>query len=133
MVKREKMPTRVRIGLVWTLLGVLGFAYLMAPWADLVATILVLGIAPPATLFAVVYGFTVSWWETTIGRAMLISSTGLALLVDISLVYKWLGDDYALRDVVRLFVFALVFLGACYKFAALVREKWLVRRGERLR
>ncbi len=34
------------------------------------------------------------------------SSLGLAFLIDISLAYKAFGDNYALRDVVRLSVYA---------------------------
>lgn len=89
---------------------------------DDLAFVLVAGIAPPATLFALLYTFTRPWWTTMIGRAMLISSTGLALLVDISLLYRWLGDDYALRDAVRLTVFWVVCAGAWWKFGALVRR-----------
>lgn len=99
--------------------------------ADTIALMLVIGTAPPATLFALVYGFTTPWWRTMIGRALLISSTGLALLVDISLLYQWLGDQYALRDVVRLMVYAFIFLGAWLKLASLATEKYRAYRARR--
>ena len=92
--------------------------------ADLAAVLLVLAAAPPATLFPLCYGWIARgvWWRSPAGRALMTSSTALALLIDISLVYQWLGDDYALRDVVRLTVFALVALGAWLKFGALIYE-----------
>jgi hypothetical protein len=125
------MPLRTKVGLLWGLLGIVCFSAALTPWADTASIILVLLVAPPATLFAIIYGFTVPWWQTVIGRAMLVSSTGLALLVDISLLYNWLGDDYAARDVVRLSVFTIICLGAWWKFAALVREKLAARRDHR--
>jgi len=54
------------------------------------------------------------------------SDLGLALLVDISLAYKAFGDDYALRDVVRLSVYAIVLAGVLFATGALIaalREK----------
>jgi hypothetical protein len=125
------MPLTTKLRALWLIVAVILGAWLLSPWADVVALILVAGIAPPATLFAIIYGFTVPWWQTLIGRAMLVSSAGLALLVDISLLYQWLGDDYAQRDTVRLAVFGLVFLGAWFKFLALMLEKWRAHRGNR--
>src|SRR5690242_7181820 len=91
--------------------------------ADTAAVLLVLSAAPPATLFPLIYGFTVRWWTFPIGRALMVSSSALGLLVDISLLYNWLGDDYALRDVVRLTVFALISAGAWLKLVAILLEK----------
>lgn len=96
--------------------------------ADIAAVVLVAATAPAATLFAIIYGFTTPWWRTAIGRALLVSSTALALLVDISLLYKVFGDNYVLRDAVRLTVYALVCAGAWLKLAALVVEKVRARR-----
>lgn len=97
---------------------------------DTAAVLLVVSAAPPATLFPLIYGFTVRWWTFPIGRALMVSSTALGLLVDISLAYQWLGDDYYLRDVVRLTVFSLISLGAWLKLVAILLEK---RRGRRAR
>ena len=98
--------------------------------ADALAVLLVVIAAPAATLFPPCYAYIARgvWYRTPAGRALMTSSTALALLIDISLAYQWLGDDYALRDVVRLTVFALVALGAWLKFGALVYE-W--RRGRK--
>lgn len=100
-----------------------GLSLALTPWADLVAIIVVVGIAATSSTFAVVYATTRPWWTTTIGRAMLISSSGLALLTDIALLYNFLGDDYALRDAVRLTVYIVILIGSCYKLRALLRER----------
>lgn len=125
------MPLWTKVRLVWAIVFIVVLAIALRPWADTAAVVIVAAIAPPATLFAIIYGFTVPWWETMIGRAMLISSTGLALLVDISLLYQVFGDNYAARDVVRLSVFLIVCAGAWWKFAALVNEKLAARRERR--
>lgn len=96
--------------------------------ADTVALALIVIAAPPATLFPLVLGFTTQWWRRPITRALMTKAVGLALLIDISLVYTWFGDDYALREVVRLTVFALIALGAWMQFGALIAEKRRDRR-----
>ena len=106
-------------------------AWALTPWADAVAIGLVLAIAPFATAFAVVYMLTRPWWTTAIGRAMLVSSLSLALLVDIALLYQWLGDNYALRDAVRLTVYTLILCGAIFKSWALFAPSWLRSRANR--
>jgi hypothetical protein len=100
-------------------------SWALTPWADVVALVLVLALSVPATLFAGVYMFTRPWWTTAIGKAMLVSSMSLALLVDISLLYMWLGDDYWLRDAVRLTVYTLILAGACFKCYALFAPSWM--------
>lgn len=94
--------------------------------ADAAAVWLILAAAPPATLFPVLYAWVARgrWWKHVTGRALMTSSVGLALLIDIFLVYQWLGDDYALRDEVRLAVFAIITAGAyqtCYALVSSTR------------
>jgi hypothetical protein len=96
-----------------------GLSWVLSPWADVVALVLVIAMAPFATLFALAYMLTRPWWTTAIGRAILVSSLSLALLIDISLLYQWLGDDYYFRDAVRLTVFQLILGGILYKCRAL--------------
>ena len=93
---------------------------------DTIALWLVIAAAPPATLFPFFFAWISRgiWWRNPAGRALMTSSTALALLIDISLVYQWLGDDYALRDVVRLTVFALIAAGAWQKLYALLSASW---------
>jgi hypothetical protein len=96
--------------------------------ADLIAVLLVLSAAPAATLFPIFYAFTSPWWRSLTGRALMTSSVGLALLIDISLLYQWLGDDYYLRDHVRLGVYALISAGAWMQLLAFVGAKFRARR-----
>lgn len=77
--------------------------------ADFAAVALVLIASPAITLYWVLFTFQARpWWATPVGRAHFGLVGGLAMLIDISLAYNWLGDDYALRDVVRLFVYAWI-------------------------
>lgn len=90
--------------------------------ADVIALILVLAMAPPATLFPILYAFR-PWWKSLIGRALMTHSVGLALLIDISLLYKAFGDDYPGRDVVRLAVYAVILVGVTGQCIALIRSR----------
>jgi hypothetical protein len=84
-------------------------------------------MAPAATLFPLLYGLTTPWWRSLIGRALMTKAVGLALLIDISLLYTWLGDDYFLRDAVRLTVYGLIFVGVWLQLTALFVEKYRAR------
>ena len=99
--------------------------------ADVLAVLIILAIAPAITSFAVLYSLTSPWYRSMAGWALWWSSTGLALLVDISLIYHWLGENYALRDVVRISVYLWICVGAYLKLGALLREKWRARHGKR--
>ena len=96
--------------------------------ADTAAVWLILAAAPAATLFPFCFAWISRgiWWRNPAGRALMTSSTALMLLIDISLAYQWFGDDYALRDVVRLTVFALIAAGAWQKLYALLSASWHV-------
>lgn len=96
--------------------------------ADTAAVLLIVIAAPAATIFPLWYGLTVRWWTFWIGRALMMSSLGLGLLIDISLVYQWLGDDYFLRDIVRLTVYSIIAAGAWLKLISLAIEKFHARR-----
>lgn len=96
--------------------------------ADTIAVLLVLGMAPPATLFPIIYGITSPWSKTLVGRALMTKAVGMALLIDITLIYNWLGDDYFLRDYVRFIVFLFIFLGTWMQLSALLVELYRARR-----
>lgn len=93
--------------------------------ADDWAFVLVLAMVIPATLGPILYGFFVPWYRHHVGRALLVSWTGLGLLVDISVAYQIWGDDYPGRDAVRLVVFTVILCGLWYKFLIFL---WLSRR-----
>jgi hypothetical protein len=63
------------------------FWYQLALWS----------VAIPATFFPFLYTAWFKWWESTLGRALFIKSTALAVIVDITLLgavwglfYPWL-------------------------------------------
>lgn len=91
---------------------------------DTIAVLLIIAAAPAQTAFVLIYGLTVrGWWKLVTGRALFTKALGLALLIDISVAYHFLGDNYALREVVRLSVFALIAAGAWLQLGALIYEK----------
>lgn len=92
--------------------------------ADMLAVLLVIAAAPAATAFPLCYAWAARgvWYRTPAGRALMTSSTALALLIDISLAYKAFGDEYPGRDVVRLAVYSLIAAGAWLKLGALLYE-----------
>lgn len=99
--------------------------------ADKFALVLLVGIAIVYTWFAFRYSFLARWWRTLIGRALFTSSWGMALLVNISLLYQFFGDNYALRDAVRLTVFSIILAGGAGKVIAFEVERYRDRKALR--
>lgn len=91
--------------------------------SDTAAFLLLCVAAIPCTLFPLVFGLTSPWYRSLIGRALLVKSVGLAMLVDISLAYRIFGAEYQGRDVIRIGVFALITVGAWMQFIAIIRAK----------
>lgn len=101
--------------------------------ADTIALVMVAIMAPFATLNVILYALY-PWYRSLIGWRLMAGDLGLALLIDISLLYKAFGDSYALRDVVRLTVYALVLVGVLFTTCTLIlaqRERRRVRRAVR--
>lgn len=92
--------------------------------ADDWAFALILAMVIPATLGPVLYALFVPWYREHVGRALLVSWTGLGLLVDVSVIYEIFGDNYPGRDIVRFAVFSVILCGLWYKFLVLI---WLAR------
>jgi hypothetical protein len=101
--------------------------------ADAVAIALILGMAIPATIYWFVFVcLTPGWWRTSVGRAMGSMATSMMLLVNISAAYQVFGDDYPLRDVVRLTVFGFIFVALWLKAGAIVHARFKAWRHGRL-
>lgn len=81
--------------------------------------LVIVGILP-ATLFPILYARWFPFWKSTLGRALMTKAVGMALLVDISVLYLIFGDDYFLRELVRLVVFTLVVGGMYWQLAAII-------------
>lgn len=93
-----------------------------------VGDLLVYVAVPGATLFPILYMWAAPWSKSTVGRAIVTSKIGLALLVDLSLVYRFLGPDYPGHDQAVLAAFALIVVGTYLYLLALVREQLGKRR-----
>lgn len=96
--------------------------------ADLAAVALIVLASPAITLYALLFTFHAPWWRTPVGRAHFAMTWGLMLLVDISLAYKAFGDDYVLRDAVRLTVYSLIVAGCWLSLGAWFYERRRARR-----
>lgn len=103
------------------------------PTANQAVQWLVYGAAAASTLFTVLYGFTVPWWHTAIGRALLVSSAALALLLDLSVMYQVFGQNYLARDFIRVTIMVAIFAGTLLKLGALLDEKWAAYKARRRR
>jgi len=98
---------------------------------DKIAVALVVGMTVPATCFPLLYLTFYRWYAQPIGRALMTKAIGLALLVDISVAYMVLGDDYPGREYVRLVVYSLILVGLWYQFIVFLRIKRDTRRIKR--
>lgn len=105
----------------------------LQPTADQMVQWMVYGAAAASTLFTVLYGFTVPWWQTSIGRALLVSSAALALLLDLSVAYQVFGQNYLARDFIRVSIMVAIFVGTLLKLGALLDEKWAAYKARRRR
>lgn len=92
--------------------------------ADSVAFVLVASAALPLNLFPFCLAWFSRgvWYRTSAGLALMVSTTGLAALVDITIAYKVFGGEYPYRDVLRLAVYFWISLGAWLKLGALFYE-----------
>lgn len=74
-----------------------------------------------STLFVLTYPLlSPGWHRTAIGRALLVSSGALALLLDLSLASKVLGPEWFMHHPeIRIGIVWLVALGAALKLTAL--------------
>lgn len=87
---------------------------------DAIAVALIVLAAPAATCFPIVYAFR-PWRDSLIGRALMTKAVGVALLIDLSIAYQILGDNYPGRDYVRLGVYSLIVIGIWFQFIAMIR------------
>lgn len=87
-----------------------------------VSLILIVAGAIPANLFPIFYGFRAPWWRSLLGRALITKATGLALLVDFSLLFSIFGD-YTYRDEARVVVYTIIVAGLWLQFIALLRTQ----------
>lgn len=89
---------------------------------ELIAVALIVVAAPAITGFVVWYGPTAPWWRSPTGRALFTASLALALLIDLSLIYYFIGAD--VPDAVTIVVHGLITAGCWLLFGALAHERY---------
>ncbi|WP_310962159.1 putative phage holin [Nocardioides terrisoli] len=96
-----------------------------------VALWIIVAAAPAATAVPIVYAATARWWRSLIGRAMMTSAVGLALLVDLSLIFHGWSGHLGVKEAIALVVYGIVACGAWLTLFALARTQVLQRREDR--
>lgn len=91
------------------------------------AAVVILAIVP-ANAFPICYARWFPFWKSTLGSALMTKAIGMALLIDVAVLYTIFGDDYFLREVVRIVVYALVVGGMYYQLVAIIG----IRRADRM-
>ena len=77
-----------------------------------------------ASLFTFLYpALSPGWRRTFIGWALLVSSSALALLLDLSVLSKITGGEYLHSGIIRVSITAYIALGASLKLTALLVMK----------
>ena len=80
---------------------------------------LVVVAAISANLFPLVYARR-PWNRSFLGRALMVKAIGLALLIDVTLLYVLFGDDYPFRHVVRAVIYSIVTTGIWMQLLSLM-------------
>lgn len=98
-----------------------------------IAEISLVILAIPVTIFPFLYCWLADWSRYREGRASMVSSTALMLLVDISVINSvWLHIvDPFVALVINELVFIAIFIGSTYKIVSLLRAQLGSRRRER--
>jgi hypothetical protein len=96
----------------------------MIELSDRFVGILIILTVPAALLFPIVYAFTTRWWETLVGKSLLVKSTATLLLMALAMLVRVFEIDPHVAAVLRLIVMALICLGVNMMFVALMKEKW---------
>lgn len=98
--------------------------------ADVVFKWLVTAALPAAVLYPLIYGVSVRWWKSAIGRALMLKACGVLVLLLFSIFFYWFGPDYPFRNEFRIIGASLLCVGLYLALYAMVRE---VRAGRRAR
>lgn len=95
-----------------------------------IGLVLIFAAAVPATVVPVAYGLLLPWWRSWLGRAFMTEATALALVLDLSLAFRyWPGHDTIKGDV-ALAVYALIAAGCWMMLLAFC---WVLTGRSRLR
>ncbi len=92
-------------------------------WGNLLAYL----CFPAVNIFWLLYAWTAPWWKSWSGCAVIISTLGLAALVDASVLFRLLGDDYPGRQQIVLVAFGVITVGTYLYLIAFARVQYLKR------
>jgi hypothetical protein len=76
----------------------------------------------PGTFVPIFYGTQFPWKQFLEGKAVLISSTGLALLIDLAMLFRVIPIPLPVMLVIADAVYLVIFVGVMYKAVALIRN-----------
>jgi hypothetical protein len=107
----------IRFALV-ALLAVIVAGVLSAAPADAIVLWLLIACLPAVNLYPFFYAFR-PWRTTAQGRALMVKALGNVIVIDLSMLYLWLGD-YPGRNQLRIIGFTLFAVGINYLFATLL-------------
>jgi hypothetical protein len=99
--------------------------------ADQIFAHLVYLALPAVTLYPLIYGLTTRWWESWIGRALLVKAIGVFVLIVFSALFQAFGPNYWGRDVVRIGGMVLACIGFYLALFSLIQVKREARRNRR--
>jgi hypothetical protein len=66
-----------------------------------------------------------------VGWALMTAKFGLAMLVDLSLMFRWFGPDYPHREGFLLVAFAVITVGSYLYLAVFLRVQYAAWKGRR--
>lgn len=88
---------------------------------DYFAVMVVIAL-PAAVLYPIVYALNSRWWKTSIGVALLVKATGLAIMLAFTAALLVLGPDYPGRTTIKNVGITLIAVGVWAAFLAMLRE-----------
>jgi len=92
---------------------------------DLLIMLMILAAVVSTNLMPLLYWIGARWWKTVEGQAIMISTTGLALLIDLSLAARVFDLSDRILNPLRVGIFAVIIVGSYWMLAALIRRQYL--------
>lgn len=88
----------------------------------LIGVVIVILLTIPANAVPIFYALKFPWRQFDEGKAVMISTIGLALLVDLALVFRVVPLPLWSRVVIADIVYTVILAGSTYKLVVLIRN-----------
>lgn len=96
-----------------------------APW-------LVVAMTPAATLFPLLYLTFYRWYKNPVGRALMTKAVGLALLIDVSVWFQFMGENVtSYHEEIQTLIFLLILAGLWYQLTVFIKIKVQAKQQEK--